>query len=46
MHEYQCKELMRKYKVQCEKGDIASTPAEVLKVAKSLDATHKLVIKA
>ena len=46
MHEYQCKELMRKYNVQCEKGDIASTPAEVLKVAKSLDATNKLVIKA
>ena len=46
MHEYQCKELMRKYNVQCEKGDIASTPSEVLKVAKSLDSTNKLVIKA
>lgn len=37
---------MRKYHVQCEKGDIASNPEEVLKVARSLDASHKLVIKA
>ena len=37
---------MRKYNVQCEKGDIAANPADVLKVAKSLDSTNKLVIKA
>ena len=46
MHEYQCKELMRKYNVQCEKGDIATTGSEVLQVANSLDSTNKLVVKS
>jgi len=46
MHEYQCKELMRKYNVQCEKGEIATTAEEVLKVAETLNPKDKLVIKA
>ena len=34
LHEYQSKDLMRKYGVLVQKGDIATTPEDAFKVAK------------
>ena len=47
LHEYQSKDLMRKFGVLVQRGDIATTPSEAEKVAKELDVKEGiLVLKA
>jgi succinyl-CoA synthetase beta subunit len=36
LHEYQSKDLMRKYDILVQKGDIATTPEQAYQVAKNL----------
>lgn len=44
LHEYQSKDLMRKYGVLVQKGDIATTPEQAEKVAKDLDVKEGILI--
>jgi succinyl-CoA synthetase beta subunit len=47
LHEYQSKDLMRKYGVLVQRGDIATTPEQAYKVAKDLNVTDgDLILKA
>jgi succinyl-CoA synthetase beta subunit len=47
LHEYQSKDLMRKFGVLVQKGDIATTPEQAEQVAKNLNVKDGiLVLKA
>ncbi len=47
LHEYQSKDLMRKYGVLVQRGDIATTPEQAEKVARDLNVTEgDLILKA
>ena len=46
LHEYQSKEIMRKYKIRVQKGDIALTPETAYQVAAKLDPSGGLILKA
>lgn len=47
LHEYQSKDLMRKYGVLVQRGTTATTPDEAYKVAKDLNVTKgDLILKA
>lgn len=47
LHEYQSKDLMRKYGVLVQRGDIATTPEQAYKVAKDLNVKDgDLILKA
>jgi succinyl-CoA synthetase beta subunit len=47
LHEYQSKDVMRKFGVLVQKGDIATTPEQAEEVAKNLDVKEGiLVLKA
>lgn len=47
LHEYQSKDLMRKYNILVQKGDIATTPEQAFNVAKKLNVTDgDLILKA
>jgi len=46
LHEYQSKDLMRKYGVLVQKGDIATTPEQAESVSKKLDPAGGLILKA
>jgi succinyl-CoA synthetase beta subunit len=47
LHEYQSKDLMRKYGVLVQRGDIATTPEQAFQVAKDLNVTEgDLILKA
>ena len=48
LHEYQSKDVMRKFGVLVQKGDIATTPEQAEQVAKNLDVKDGgiLVLKA
>lgn len=46
LHEYQSKDIMRKYGVLVQKGDIATTPEQAESVAKKLDPAGGLILKA
>jgi succinyl-CoA synthetase beta subunit len=46
LHEYQSKDIMRKFNIRVQKGEIALTPAEAKKVSIPLDPTGGLILKA
>jgi succinyl-CoA synthetase beta subunit len=46
LHEYQSKDLMRKYGILVQKGDIATTPEQAEAVAKKLNPAGGLILKA
>jgi succinyl-CoA synthetase beta subunit len=47
LHEYQSKDLMRKYGVNVQRGDIATTAQQAFQVAKDLNVTEgDLILKA
>lgn len=47
LHEYQSKDLMRKYGVLVQRGTTATTPEDAYKVAKELNVTKgDLILKA
>jgi succinyl-CoA synthetase beta subunit len=47
LHEYQSKDLMRKYGVLVQRGDIATTPEQAYQVAKDLNVKDgDLILKA
>jgi succinyl-CoA synthetase beta subunit len=46
LHEYQSKDLMRKYNVRVQKGDIALNPKDAAAVAAKLDPAGGLILKA
>lgn len=47
LHEYQSKDLMRKYNILVQKGNIATTAAEAMKVAQDLNIKGgDLILKA
>ena len=47
LHEYQSKDLMRKFGVLVQRGDIATTPEQAFTVAKNLNVTvGDLILKA
>lgn len=47
LHEYQSKDLMRKYGVLVQRGDIATTPEQAFQVAKNLNVKDgDLILKA
>lgn len=46
LHEYQSKDIMRKYGILVQKGDIATTPEQAESVAKKLDPAGGLILKA
>lgn len=46
LHEYQSKDIMRKFNIRVQRGDIALTPEEAKKVAIPLDPTGGLILKA
>lgn len=46
LHEYQSKDIMRKYKIRVQKGDIALDPETAFKVATTLDPSGGLILKA
>lgn len=46
LHEYQSKDIMRKFGIRVQKGDIALTPEQARKVAEPLDPTGGLILKA
>jgi len=46
LHEYQSKDIMRKFGVRVQKGEIALNPEEAYKVAQKLDPTGGLILKA
>jgi succinyl-CoA synthetase beta subunit len=46
LHEYQAKDIMRKYNVHVQKGHIAQSPEEAAKVAEKLDPSGGLILKA
>lgn len=47
LHEYQSKDLMRKYGVLVQRGTTATTPDEAFQVAKELNVTNgDLILKA
>ena len=46
LHEYQAKDIMRKYGVRVQKGELAQTAEEAQKVAAKLDPTGGLILKA
>lgn len=46
LHEYQSKDIMRKYGILVQKGDIATSPEQAEKVAKGLDPAGGLILKA
>ena len=45
LHEYQSKKLMESYKINTQKFEIAETPEEAGRAAKSLGKCEKLVVK-
>lgn len=46
LHEYQSKDLMRKFGVLVQKGDIATTPQQAYDVAKKLNVVNgDLILK-
>ena len=46
LHEYHSKKLMGSFGINVQKGAIAKSAEEALQVAKSLDNTNGLVVKA
>ena len=46
LHEYQSKDIMRKFGVRVQKGDIALTAADAKKVAQGLDPSGGLILKS
>lgn len=46
LHEYQSKDLMRKFHVKVQRGEIALNPKDAAKVAATLDPTGGLILKA
>ena len=46
LHEYQSKDIMRKYNVRVQKGEIALNPEDAAKIAATLDPTGGLILKA
>lgn len=44
LHEYQSKDVMRKFGVLVQKGDIATTPEQAEQVAKNLDVKDGILI--
>lgn len=46
LHEYQAKDLMRKYNIHVQKGDIAQSPEQAAKVSAKLDPSGGLILKA
>ena len=44
VHEYQAKEILRRYNIPVPPGSVASTPEEAEKIARELRA-QKLVVK-
>lgn len=44
LHEYQSKDVMRKFGVLVQKGDIATTPEQAEEVAKKLDVKDGILI--
>lgn len=47
LHEYQSKDLMRKYNILVQRGDIATTPEQAMKVAQDLNLNGgDLILKA
>jgi succinyl-CoA synthetase beta subunit len=46
LHEYQSKDIMRKYGVRVQKGEIALNENEAFKIAQKLDPTGGLILKA
>ena len=47
LHEYQSKDLMRKYNILVQRGNIATTPEEAKKVAQDLNVKDgDLILKA
>jgi len=46
LHEYQSKDLMRKYGIKVQKGEIALNAEDAKKVAAKLDPTGGLILKS
>ena len=46
LHEYQAKDIMRKYGVRVQKGEIALNPEQAKKVSEKLDPSGGLILKA
>jgi succinyl-CoA synthetase beta subunit len=46
LHEYQSKDLMRKFNIRVQKGDIAMDGPTAAKVASTLDPAGGLILKA
>ena len=46
LHEYQSKDLMRKFNVKVQRGNIATNPEMAYTVAKDLNAVGDLILKA
>jgi succinyl-CoA synthetase beta subunit len=46
LHEYQSKDLMRKFKIRVQKGSIALNPETAYEVATKLDPSGGLILKA
>ena len=46
LHEYQSKDIMRKYKIRVQKGEIALNPETAYQVATKLDPSGGLILKA
>lgn len=46
LHEYQAKDLMRKYNIHVQKGEIAQTPEQAATAAAKLDPSGGLILKA
>ncbi len=46
LHEYQAKDVMRKYNIHVQKGFLAQSPEEAEKVSHKLDPSGGLILKA
>ena len=46
LHEYQSKDLMRKFNIKVQRGNIATNPDMAYTVAKDLEADGNLILKA
>lgn len=46
LHEYQSKDIMRKYNVRVQKGAIAQSAEDAKKIAEKLDPAGGLILKA
>jgi succinyl-CoA synthetase beta subunit len=46
LHEYQSKDLMRKFSIKVQRGNIATNPEMAYTVAKDLNTSGDLILKA